>query len=186
MKHENTQMDERQLQINRKAMCWGGGFLALCVIIAMICKIVTKGDIGWEFFSLIGACAVIGIASHFLGDVQEPKDLFMKPLPAGSSKSDRKARKINYVLESLIFATVCTVMETLFFIFAEKENSDLSLVETLFPGFNPVLGILISAVISFAITFGLSYLVDYLHGEKFTVPRYNKMLAELDSDEDDA
>lgn len=184
-KKQTEQMDERQLQINAKALCWGGGFLALCVIISMIWKLISTESLGWEFFALGGASLVIAISSNLMGNIEQPRNLFMKPLPTSSTKEDRKIRKLSYSLEGLTFASVCTVGEILFFIFAEKEGSDLSLVETIFPGFPPVLGVIISAVISFGITFGLSWVVDYLIGEKFIVARYNKMLSELDSDEDE-
>lgn len=184
MKYNNDQMDERQLQINTKAICWGGGFLALCVIISMIWKIIATESLGWEFWALIGTSAVIGIASHLMGDIEQPKDLFKKPLPTGSTKEERNARKKNYALESLIFASVCTAMETLLFAFGEVEISDLSLAQHFFPTLNPTVAVIISAVISFAVTFGLSYWVDYLYGEKFTVARYNKMIRQLESDED--
>lgn len=181
---ENNQMDERQVQINLKAMCFGGGFMTLCAIISMICKLVATQSLGWEFFALIGACAVIGIASHMMGDIEQPKDLFKRPLPTGSTKEERNLRKKNYALESLIFATACTVMDVLLFTFGQTETADLSLTQYLFPGLHTITAVALSAVFSFAVTFGLSYLFDYLYGEKFKVARYNKMIRELDSDDE--
>jgi hypothetical protein len=179
----NNQMDERQVQINTKAMAWGYGFLCLCLIASMIYNLVTTESLGWEFWALIGACLVTIIARRFLGDVEQPRDIHNRPLPTGSSKEDRSRRKKDYCLQSLLFAAVCTAMDILLIGFGKDDVADLELTQLLLPGLNHWTAVAVSAVVAFVSTFLISYLFDYLIGEYYTVRRYNKMIAELDDDE---
>ncbi len=174
-------MDERQKQIQAKATACGYSFLCLCLVVAMTVKLIQTDEIGWEFFALLGGCAVIIIARRFLGDVEQPKDIWGKPLPLGSSKEDRRARKKDYALGSCIFAGTCAIMETLLIAFG-KTTSDLELTEFFFPALSRGAAIALSAVIGFVTMFLISYIFDYMISEHFKVKRYNKMLAELEDD----
>lgn len=180
----NNQMDERQLQISTKAMACGFVFLFACIIIAMFYNIFTTGEAGWEFWAMLGSTLVILIARRILGDVEQPRNLMGKPLPTGSSKNERQLRKKDYALQSLIFAAVCTVMEVLLISFGKEENTDISITQTLLPGLPHLLTVVITAVLTFAVMFLISYSFEYLLGEKYKVRKYNQMLAELDADED--
>lgn len=177
----NNQIDERQVQINLKAMAWAGIFLLGCIIVSMLVKIFTTDGLGWEFWAILGASAVVFITRRILGDVEQPRDLFNRPLPTGNSKEDRSRRKKDYCLQSVMFASVCTGMDILLIGFG-KDVADLELAQLLFPGLNHWAAVAISAVIAFVSTFLISYLFDYVIGEFYTVRRYNKMLAELDDE----
>ena len=178
----NNQIDERQVQINLKAMAWAGIFLLGCIIVSMFIKIFTNDSMGWEFWAILGASVVAIITRRILGDVEQPRDLFNRPLPTGSGKEDRKRRKKDYCLQSLMFAAGCTGMDILLIGFG-KDVADLELTQLLFPGLNHWAAVAVSAVIAFASTFLISYVFDYLIGEYYTVRRYNKMIAELEDDE---
>ena len=180
----NNQMDERQVQINIKAMAWGYFFLGLCLIAAMIYNIITTESLGWEFWALIGGCLVTIIARRFLGDVEQPRDIHNRPLPTGSSKEDRRLRHKNYAKESLCFAGGCTALTLLLISFGKDDTADLQLTQLLFPELNHWIAVAISAVLSFTATFVFSYIVDYLVGEFFTLRRYHKMIAQLEEDDE--
>ena len=181
MKQNNT-MDERQKQINMKAAALGGAFLALCIIISMICKMITTEDIGWEFWALLDTCLVILISRNLLGDIEQPTDINNRPLPVGSSKADKRARKKDYTLRSLIFGAVCAVMDVLLVATGRDDVTDMEVAEILFPGLGKPATIAVTVVIAFTSMFLISFLFDYLIGEKFKVKRYNKMLAELEEE----
>lgn len=180
----NNQMDERQQLISIKAMACGFVFLLACIIISMFCNIFTTGEAGWEFWAMFGASLVILIARRVLGDIEQPKDLMGKPLPTGSSKQDRRLRKKDYALQSLIFAAVCAVMDALLIGFGKEENTDIAITQTLLPGIPHLLTVVITAVLTFAVMFLICYIFEYLLGEKYKVRKYNQMLAKLDADED--
>ena len=181
---QTNQMDERQIQITLKAMGWGGLFLGLCVVASMIYKIIVHEDGGWEFWALLGTAFVIGFTRKRMGDVDQPLDLFNKPLPTGSSKKERLIRIKDYILQSLVFAAGYTVLDILLITFGKDETTDLSIAQTLFPNVSMVTAVVITAVITFVSIFVISCIIEYLAGELYTIPRYNKMLAELDGDED--
>ncbi len=174
-------MDERQKLIQTQAMAWGYVFLCLSLVVAMIVRFVRTEEAGWEFFILIMGCIVVLLARRILGDVEQPKNLAGKPLPTGSSKKDRAARKIDYALGSCIFAGVFAVMDILLVSFG-KTTSDLEITEYLFPTLNRGLVIALSAVVSFVTMFLISFVFTYLITEHFKIKRYNKMLAELEDE----
>lgn len=180
----NNGMDERQQLINTRAVAAGGVFLFICVCVAMIWRIATSEELGWEFWAVIGTSLVIFFTTRALGDVEVPKSLSDKPLPTGNSREDRTARKVDYALRSLLFAGFCTVADILLLSFGEEEMADYELAELLFPQLDKTMTIVVTAVISFVIGFAISWLVEYLAGEH-TVKRYNKMLAELDGEDEE-
>lgn len=184
MKQQTEVMDERQRQINIRAMANGFVFLLLCLIISMFYKLFTTDDPGWEMWAMLGSCLVLVISRRVLGDVEQPKDIFDKPLPTGSTREDKAARKKNYVLQSVIFAVVCAVMDVLFISTAENENVDYELTQLLFPDLSRGAAIAVTAVISFVVMFLVSYLFEFLVGEFYTLRRYNKMIAEFDAEDE--
>jgi len=182
MKHNG--MDERQMQINTKAMAIGGAFLSLCVAASMIYKVITTEDMGWEFWALIGTCLVLLSSRNLLGDVEQPKDMLGRPLPTGNTKEEKRLRKRDYALGGLLFGGVCAAMDVLLIGFGWDEVTDLELTELLFPGLGKIPTVALTAVIALVSMGLISYIFDYLVGEFFKVKRYNKMLSELESDDE--
>ncbi len=180
----NNQIDERQAQINLKAMAWAGVFLLGCIIVSMFVKIFTADTLGWEFWAILGASVVAIITRRILGDVEQPRDIMNRPLPTGSSKEDRKCRNKDYCLQSLMFACICTGLDILLMCSGKEDVADLQLTQLLFPGLSHWTAVAVSAVIAFVGTFVISYIFDYLVGEYYTLRRYNKMISDLE-DEDE-
>lgn len=181
--NNNNMLDERQQQIESKSVSFAFVFLVLCVIASMIYKIVTADSAGWELWAIIGTAFVILITNRILGNIEEPKDIFGKPLPLGDSKSEKSTRKKSYALESLCYALGFTVMETLLVSFG-RDTADLELTESIFPNLDKIPTVALTAVITFVIMFAVSMVFDYLGGEH-KVKRYNKMLAALESDDEE-
>lgn len=186
MKKENKRiegMDERQNQILQKAIVCGYIFLIICLLIATVYRIATTGDAGWELFGIIGASIVIIVARRIMGDIEQPLDYKNRPLPTGSSKSDKMTRCKNYAVDSAIVGLVFSVMDILFLIFGKNDVSDYELAQIIFPNLSKEATIAVTAILSFIIMFLVSFLFEYLIGEFYKVKRYNKMLAQLDSEE---
>lgn len=183
MKQTNNVIDERQQLINLKVCTAAGIFLALCLCVSMGYKLYTTGDIDWEFWALFGACLVAVIARRVFGDIEQPKSIGGKLLPTGSSKAEKRARRIDYALRSLEFAVVCTVMDILVVTTGRDEITDYEIAKTLFPTLGETETVVLIAVVSFVIAFIVSYIFDYIVGEKFKVKKYNKMIAELDGED---
>ena len=179
-------MDERQNQITQKAIVFAFIFLILCMLIATFYDLAVTGDVGWELFGIIGASAVILIARRLMGDVEQPLDYRNRPLPTGSTKEDRLARCKSYAVGSVIFATTFAVLDILLIAFGENDATDYELTEVIFPSLSKGATIALTAVITFVTMFVISFVIDYLVGEFFRVRRYNKMLAQLDAEEQDA
>ena len=177
-------MDERQRLITLKAVAWGFAFLILCLLAATIYQVVSTGDVGWELFGIIGASAVILIARRMMGDVEQPLDYRNRPLPTGSSKADRQARIKNYATESTIFSLGWAVMDVLLIGFGSEAGTEFDLAQMIFPSLSRGATIAVTAVITFVTMFAISFLLDYLVGES-KVRRYNRMLEQLDQDDDE-
>ncbi len=178
-------MDERQSQITQKAIVFAYVFLVLCLFVATIYKIATTGDAGWELFAIIGSAAVILISRRLMGDVEQPLDYKNRPLPTGSSKADRLTRCKSYAAGSIIFGLAFAVMDILLIAFGENEVSDYELAEVPFPSLSKEATIAVTAVIAFVTMFLVSFVFDYLVGEFFKVRRYNKLMAQLDEEEEE-
>ncbi len=187
-KKENNQvkpLDERQSAITNKAIVFAYLFLVLCLLIATIYKIATTSEAGWELFAIICSGMVILIARSIMGDVEQPLDYKNRPLPTGNSKPERIARIKDYVVRSVFFGATFAVMDILLMLFGEKEFTDMELTEVIFPSLGKGATIAVTAVISFASGFIISFIFDYLIGEFYKVKRYNKMIAELDEEDDE-
>ncbi|MBR6645139.1 MAG: hypothetical protein IKL21_05185 [Clostridia bacterium] len=188
MKKENNQikpMDERQSAITNKAIVFAYLFLVLCLFIVTIYKIVTTSEAGWELFAIIGSAAVILIARSIMGDVEQPLDYKNRPLPTGSSKPERIARIKHYAVGSFFFGLTFAVMDVLLMLFGVNEMTDMDLTEVIFPSLGKGTTIAVTAVITFVTMFIVSFIFDYLIGEFYKIKRYNKMIAELDEEDDE-
>lgn len=176
-------MDERQSQILLKSVAWGFAFLVLCLFISTIYQITTTGDVGWELFGIIGASAVVLLARRVMGDVEQPLDYRNRPLPTGSSKADRQARCKSYAAGSAIFGLTWAAMDVILIGFGSEEVTDFDLAQMLFPSLSRTATVAVTAVLTFAAMFLISFVFDYLVGEYYKLRRYNRMLAQLDREE---
>jgi len=177
-------MDERQSQITQRAIACGFAFLIICLLIVTIYDLVTTDEIGWELFGIIGASAVVMIARRIMGDVEQPKDYKGRPLPTGNTRIERRTRVKSYAVESLISGAVFGALDILLFLFGEKEGSEEELAQIIFPSLSKELTVAVTAIIAFAVFFAVSFLFEYLVGELYAVRRYNKMISQLDEEED--
>ena len=182
---EKTVVDERQQLISLKACLAGFIFLLVCLVVATVYDIAKYGEPGWEIWGIVGACVAVVIANRKLGNVEQPKDIFNRPLPTGKTKPERKKRIIAYALDSILFGSIFAGMEVLLFVGAEEEMFDMYIVESILPNLGETGLIVATAVFTFATMFLISFVCEYLVGEFYKVRRYNKMLSELDDDEDD-
>ncbi len=189
MKNNNPKpiqaMDERQKSITQKAICNAFFFLIACMFVATIYRVSTTGDCGWELFGIFGAALVILISRRVMGDIEQPLDIRNRPLPTGNTKSEKLARIRNYLAGSSLFGAACAVGDILLVSFGENEVSEYELAELIFPSLSKELTIALTALIAFAVSFLLSYLFDYCIGEFYTLKRYNKMLRQLEADDEE-
>lgn len=181
-KHKTPPMDERQQQINIKAVAAGAAFLMLCMFVAMICDLIRYETLGWEFWGLMGTCIVIVAAKRIMGDVEAPTDIHGQPLPTGNLLADKQARRKDYALRSLMYAGICTVLSVLL-LYCGTDSEDVQIIMVLLPGLPKWIATGLAAAVCFVLSFGISYGVDWLIGEKYTVKRYRAMEAALDEEE---
>lgn len=177
-------LDERQQLISLKAIRNAFFALIACLSVSMIYKAIRFSDPGWEFWAIIAACFVILISRRVLGDIERPKDFFGRPMPLGNTKEDKWARKKSYFADSLVFASVCCVMDVLVFLGGKDGGLDTGLAEMLFPSFHPYLTVAITAAVTFIGMFFISYVFDYIIGEKFKVKKYNEICRMLEEDDE--
>jgi len=178
------EMDERQKTILFKSAAIAGGFALLCIVASLIYDIVVTGDAGWELWALIGTSLVLLISRRMMGDVEAPKDIFDKPLPTGNSKEDRRRRKIDYLLQSLLFGGVFAVMDIVLIGFGKDDVTDMELTKLLFPSLDHITATAVTAVIAFVTMFVISYAIDYVIKEHYIIKSYNRMLEQLDEDDE--
>ncbi len=188
-KKENNQvkpLDERQNAIANKATVCGYIFLVIFLLAVTIYKIATTSEAGWELFAIICSGMVILIARSIMGDVEQPLDYKNHPLPTGISKAERLARIKDYAVRSVFFGAPFAVMDILMMLYATNDEfPEKQLAEVIFPSLGKGATIAVTAVISFIGAFIISFIFDYLIGEFYKIKRYNKMIAELDDEEDD-
>ncbi len=181
-KNNTVVVDERQKQIRKTAGVIAGAFLLVCFIGQGIYNIATTGDIGWEIWAIIGYTLIFSISCNVLGDIEEPRSISGRPLPTGSSKADRLARIKDYVFDSVLFALACAVMDVILIGFGAEDITDLEIIKLLFPSFNKTGIVILTCIFAFVTMFIISFIFDYLIGEKYKIAKYNKMIAELDED----
>ncbi len=184
MKQVKFEQDERQQAINHKATTFGFAFLIVCLFVSTVYRVVTTDNIGWEFFAILGSCIVIWIARRFMGDIEEPRGINNQPLPLGDTKEDKKIRFKNYVMSSGIFGLSFAVMDILLIGFGKEDVTDYEFAKVLFPSLSKGTTIAVTAVIAFATMFAISLVGDSLIGER-KVKKYNRMLKELDDEDQD-
>lgn len=174
-------LDERQKQIREKAGMITGIFVICCVIAAMVYKICTQDEIGWEFWTVTGALILYGILCNVLGDIEAPKSITNALLPTGNTKKEKLIRIKDYVFRSAIFATACAVMDVILISSGKEDVTDYEMAKYLFPSLSGTEIIVITAIIAFVGMFIISFTFDYLIGER-RVKKYNQMISEFEED----
>jgi divalent metal cation (Fe/Co/Zn/Cd) transporter len=76
-------------------------------------------------------------------------------------------------------------MDILLVATGRNDVSELELAEYLFPSLDKITTIIVTALIAFVSMFIISYIFDYIVGEKFKVARYNKMISQLDEEDEE-
>lgn len=183
--NQNVQLDERQMQVRAKTTLVALIFAIISLIVATAVRISKTGDIGWEFWVMLGILLIMAVGDRFFGDVEEPKDMFGRPLPLTSSKEDKAKRIKNYMLESGIFALACAVMDILLIATGKDDVTDMEVAEMIFPSLGRGMTIAVTAVIAFATMFVISFIFEYIIGEKYKVKKYNELIARLDAEDDE-
>ncbi len=185
MKNKKPILDERQQLINlksiRNAFCVLVGF----VTVSMLYKMIVLKTIEWEIWALVIACIVIIVTRNISGDFEEPRNIWNKPIPLGNTKKERQARIKSYLLDSAIFAVICTIMDVIFLIFNKNDNVDAELVKLFFPDLNTTSIVIVFSVISFIVMFLVSFIFEYFVGEKIKVKKYMKMCEKMNNEEND-
>ena len=177
--------DERQMQIRGKSAVVALVFVLICLGVATVYRVVTTENIGWEFWVILATLAVMLISGRVFGDIEAPKDIWGKPLPLGNSKEDKRARKKDYLLRSVYFALGMAVMEIILIATGEFELTDMDVAEAIFPNLSRGTTIAVTVVIAFVSMFIISFVFDYIIGEKFKVKRYNALMAKLDAEDEE-
>ena len=175
-------MDERQQGITGKALNFAGAFLALCMVIAVVCDLILSGEPGWELFALIGSCFVFLIANKKLGNIQPPKSWCGKDLPTGDSPEERALRRKDYFIDGLFTGGIFAIMEVLLFLFGKEDLTELEIVKSLFPRGNFGLWVTVTVLLTFVIFLCISFAVNYLYHEKYELKAYRKMLSDLEEE----
>ena len=173
--------DERQKQIEYRAMSIAGIFLMICVAIAMVYKVIKTDNIGWEFWVFFGALIILSLSKRIFGDIEQPKSIIGKDLPVGNLKEEKKVRKMNYAIESAIFAFAYSMIDILLVILGKEDITDYELTSLFFPNLNNEMTIVLTALISFVVMFVISFVLEYIVGEN-KVKKYNEMLEKLEED----
>jgi len=174
-------MDERQKQINHKAMSVGWLFLMICLLCEVVYKIIRDEEFIWELIVLYAGFGVISIARKIFGDIQCPMGFTGKPLPTGYTKADKKIRRIHYLLESLVFSGVLTLMLSLVIAFGTDTSGTLIIEFFSFGGiYNTVSVFIICAAAFFILVTGIGFFA--CHSEKeHKLKEYNRMCKELEN-----
>ncbi len=176
-------MDERQSQIVQKASANGYIFLIIYLVVVSFYKIITGGEPILEILGIFGSAIVVIVSRRLMGDVEQPTDYLNRPLPTGSSKEEKSKRFKNYIVKSISFGLTFAVMDTALLLFGEIDFMEFEFITSTFPNLNKVAIIALSAAMVFAGGFIASIIFEYFIGEYYDVRRYNKMIAELDKEE---
>jgi hypothetical protein len=176
-------MDERQSQIAQRASANGYIFLIIYLMVVSFYKIVTGGEPILEILGIFGSAIVVIISRRLMGDVEQPTDYWNRPLPTGSSKEEKYVRFKNYLVKSVSFGLTFAVMDTALLLFGEIDFMEFEFITSTFPNLNKGAIIALSAAMVFAGGFIASIIIEYLIGEYYDVRRYNKMIADLDKEE---
>ncbi len=178
-------LDERQMQIVQKAGANGYIFLLVYLVVISFYKIVVGGDPIWELLGVFGSAIIVIVSRRLLGDVEQPVDYLNRPLPTGNSKDDKSVRIKNYTIKSVMFGLGFAVMDVILLLSLGYEFLEHEFIQEVLPNISGPIGIAISAAIVLVVGFIISFIFEYLAGEFYDVRRYNKLIAELDREEND-
>lgn len=184
-KNFNNIPDEREQLISLKACLAGFVFVLVCLFVAFTVNIINTGEPGWELWGFLGACIVVIIANRVHGNVEQPKDIFNRPLPTGNTKEERKKRIAAYMLDAVLTGFLFAVFDVIVFLSLGEEMIDMEIVQSFLPNLSDTALVVVTALFIFVTMFIISFIFDYLVGEFYKVRRYNKMLAEFDDDENE-
>jgi len=182
-KQKGKKMDERQKQINYKAMSISWVFLTLYLLSECIYRIVNNENFIFQLIALYTSFGIISLSRRIFGDVQCPEGITGKPLPCGYTKEDKKKRHIDYLLEGIMFSGILTLMLSLIFLFATDVN-DVLLIEIFsFHGtYNMISVFIICVVLFFTVVTGIGYFACSIDKEQ-KLKEYNRICDELDKEE---
>lgn len=175
-------MDERQKELQEKANGVGMIFLGLCLAAAMIYRMATEGELGWEFLAITACLPVVRLARRLYGDAEVPRDFKNYPLPTGSSGKERRVRCRSYAIDALLFSLPIVVIGAIWLLADPEDGGFYQFVRGLFPALNRGPLILVATLVIFAIFFATSFITRYLYTELFLVKQYNRMLNEMDEE----
>lgn len=159
-------VDERELQINDQALAGAAIVSILCNLGLMIYGLIRDdlktGVIALAQVVLMGF--VIAIIKRKKGDINIPKTISGKKVSTEMTKKGRLNRIGYCAIESLAFTIGFTLIDILL-------HSDTTKIHEF--------------VIQFIILFVISFIFEFLLLNS-KVKRYNKLIAEFDSEDDDA
>jgi hypothetical protein len=175
-------MDERQKQINNKAMSVSWLFLTACVLFQLVYKMLHDASWFWELIILYAAFGIVALVRRLMGDIQCPRGITNKPLPTGNTKDDKRKRHIDYLLEAILFSGIFTLMLVPVFAFSSTSNDTLVIQIFSFGGtYNAVSVVVVCAIAFFIVAAAVGYLSCFLVKEE-EIKKYNQMCAELENE----
>jgi hypothetical protein len=117
-----------------------------------------------------------------MGDIQCPKGITNKPLPTGNTKEDKRKRHIDYLLETILFSGVITLMLVSVFVFSSAPKDTLVIQIFSFGGtYNAVSVVVICAIVFFILAAAVGYLSCFLVKEDEII-KYNQLCDELENE----
>jgi ABC-type Fe3+ transport system permease subunit len=178
-------LDERQNQIVQKAFANGYVFLVVYLIGIILYKFATDGDPIWELIGVLASALIVVVSRRLMGDIEQPVDYLNRPLPTGSSKPEKQKRFKSYLINSIMFGLGFAVMDVILLLSVGYDFLEHEVIKEILPNVNNTLTIALSAIAVFAAGFIVSFIFEYLIGECYEVKRYNKMISQLDKEENE-
>lgn len=99
-------------------------------------------------------------------NIDIPKSIWGKEISIEMSKEGKSKRKIKYIKDSLIFASIMGIFD-LIAIFVTSSQSVFGFTETYF------INLILTVLVTVSILFLISYFFEYIIGE-ISVKKYNK------------
>lgn len=173
-------MDERQKQINFKAISVGWGVLVICLCGEIIYKTLKEMNCAFEWIVLFASFLAVSVSRRIFGDIQCPRGFTGKPLPTGYAKADKKKRRVNYLLESLVFSGILTLILSLAIAFGTDTSGTLIIEIFSFGGtYHAISVFILCAVAFFILVTGIGFWACYMEKEQ-KLTEYNRICAELE------
>ncbi len=151
-----------------KAALFTLAFTYLYLIAEIVYKFKVNHTVSsWEIVLLFLIFAVFGIAKKVFSSNSLPIDFYGEPLPIGNDKCSKRKRRNYYLIGSLGYALVFSVVTFLSITASSiihKVNLGAELISEAAPS-NTVLGI-IAASIMFVVSFILTFMIDYVWYER--------------------